>query len=216
MTCPYARAAVLDYLPVLAATVAIPAPAGWDARQYDPSWIGKQPYPSWASRNPPLSNREPAREYCWGNLPVFSRSGSLLPSTYAAACYIDAVIVLQAMWGDAETVPDGMSWTEARGMKLGPSALLEGIMYSLNNAVNALPRAAPWDDGASMPVGLKFESIPSNCVRVPSICAPAGCPPDAACAATGPCRLVHLEAIHSLAVLAGVTALPQIDRGTHF
>ena len=30
-------------------------------------------------------------------------------------------------------------------MKIGPSALYEGIMYSLNNAINALPRAAPLD-----------------------------------------------------------------------
>lgn len=95
--CPYSRAAVIDYLPLLAATVAVPAPAEWAVRKQDPSWVGNVPYPSWAT------------------------------------------------WGDAETVPNGMTLTEARGMKIGPSALYEGIMYSLNNAINALPRAAPLD-----------------------------------------------------------------------
>ena len=104
ITCPYARAAILDYLPVLAATVAVPAPAEWVVQKSDPPWAGKQPYPPWA------------------------------------------------IWGEVATLPVGMTKTEARGMKVGPATLFGGIMYSLNNAVNALPRAAPWDDNAAAPV----------------------------------------------------------------
>ena len=89
-TCPYARAAVVDYLPVIASAVAVPAPAGWEVHARDPPVIAYE-YPSWAT------------------------------------------------WTDAATVPHGMTWTEARGMKVGPSALFEGIIYSLNNAANALP-----------------------------------------------------------------------------
>ena len=44
----------------------------------------------------PLSNRESAREHQWGDPSVFSRGGTLLPSIYADARYIDAVIVSQA------------------------------------------------------------------------------------------------------------------------
>ena len=35
----------------------------------------------------------------WSNAPVFSRDGSLLPSFYADACSIDAVIVSKAARG---------------------------------------------------------------------------------------------------------------------
>lgn len=91
-TCPYALAAVVDYLPVIASAVAVPAPAEWGIQGRDPPVIAYE-YPSWAT------------------------------------------------WTDAATVPHGMTWTEARGMKVGPSALFEGIVYSLNNAANALPSA---------------------------------------------------------------------------
>ena len=47
----------------------------------------------------PLSNRESAREHGWGSehpISVLSRGGSLLPSIYADARYVDDVIVSQA------------------------------------------------------------------------------------------------------------------------
>ena len=53
-----------------------------------------------AGRTPSLSNRESAREsareHGWGTPSVFSRGGSLLPSIYADACCIDAVVVSKA------------------------------------------------------------------------------------------------------------------------
>ena len=63
-------------------------------KRFSSSWIISSM--AMAGRNPPsLRNRESAREHCMGTPTpsVFSRDGSLLPSIYAAARYIDAVIV---------------------------------------------------------------------------------------------------------------------------